>query len=151
MPPRKKVAGSRQQAAEPVVFDLSQFVEAKHYVWREIEREDQEPLRVKLQDLSIRQTNEIPWGISVPMKEAFEAVASYVVEWNFEAVDISTGALVPVPPPAEVGWEVFDLLPNTVAGNIVNWLKIPFYMKSEAEKKSSTPSSNTTDPPKSQS
>jgi len=127
------------------------FQEPKHYVWREIEREGQEPLRVKMQDLSIRQTNAIPWGLSVPLRDAFEAVAPYVVEWNFEAVNMDTGELVPVPPPAEVGWEVFELLPNPVAGAIVNWLKIPFYMKTEAEKKSPNESTSTTEPPNSES
>lgn len=144
MPPRKQTA----PAPEPVVFDLSMFQEPKHYVWREIEREGQEPLRVKMQDLSIRQTNAIPWGLSVPLRDAFEAVAPYVVEWNFEAVNLETGETVSVPPPAEVGWEVFELLPNPVAGAIVNWLKIPFYMKTEAEKKASSGSTSTTDPPK---
>lgn len=141
MAPRKKAAESAP------VFSLDQYREAAHYVWREIERDDGDPLRVRLVDLSIRQTNEIPWGIQTPMKDAFAAVAPYVVEWSLEAVNLETGETVPVPPPAEVGPEVFELLPNIVAGNIVNWLKIPFFMKAEFEKKESTPSPSTTESP----
>lgn len=138
MPPRKK------QDTAPV-FDLSMFQEPKVYVWREIEREGQDPLRVKMQDLSIRQTNAIPWGVAVPLRECFEAIAPYVTEWNFEAVNTETGELIPVPPPSQVGWEVFEMLPNSVGSDIINWLKVPHYMKLESEKKSSTASSNTTE------
>lgn len=130
MAPRKK------KSEDTPVFDLSQFREERRYVWREIEREGGEPLRVKLQDLSIRQTNEIPWSLNTPLRDSLQAVAQYVAEWNFTAENLETGEVVPVPPPAEAGWEVFELLPNSASGDIVNWLKIPHYMKAEEAKKS---------------
>lgn len=145
MPTRNKPAATSDTTAP--VFDISRFREAKNYVWREIERDEQSPLRVKLQDLSIRQTNEIPWGIKVPLKDSMEVCAQYVVEWDLEAEDITTGQMVPVPPPAEAGWEVFELVQNQVASDIINWLKIPHYMKAQEEKKSSTLSSSTSEPP----
>lgn len=146
MPPRKQPA----KAAEPIPFDLSRFQEVPEYVERVIERgEGKRPLKVTLVDLSIRQTNKIRWGLSVPLRESFEDIASFVVAWDLRQKDTATGELVDVPPPAEVGWEVFELLPNEVGSDIVNWLKVPFYMKSEAAKKASSGSERTTDPPKS--
>lgn len=133
-------------AAAPA-FDLSLFREAKHYVWREIEREEQEPLRVKLQDLSIRQTNAIPWATGMALRTVFEHIAPYVVAWDFEAVNIETGETVAVPPPAEAGPDVFELLPNTVGTEIVMWLRTPWVMTVNA-KKALKPSTSTTDPPK---
>ncbi len=141
MPPRKK--------ADPVapVFDLSQFREAPHYVWREIDREDGEPIRVKLLDLSIRQTNAIPWAGSTPMREIFGHIAPYVAEWDFKAENIETGELVDVPPPSVLGGEVFELLPSAAGTAIAMWLKTPWAMRAADTKKASTPSTSTTEPP----
>lgn len=137
----------KKAKTEAMAFDLSQYREAKHYVWREIDREDQEPLRVKLLDLSIRQTNAIPWAGSMLLREIFDHIAPYVVEWNFQAEDIETGETVDVPPPAVLGGEVFELLPNPVGTAIAMWLKTPWAMKAADAKKASTPSTSTTDPP----
>lgn len=134
----------RKKAAEPApVFDISQFREEKRYVWRDIETEREKPLRVKVEDLSIRQTNDIPWGLKVPLAEAFAAIPEYIVEWTLEAENLSTGEVVPVPPPAEVGWEVLELLTNDEGSSVVNWLKVPQYMKAAAEKKSQSESDST--------
>lgn len=135
----------KRKSDDAVVFDISQFREETRYVWRDIEREAASPLRVKLRDLSIRQTNEIPWGLNVTLQESFKAIAQYVVEWSLEAENIETGDTVSVPPPAVAGWEVFELIGNTEASHIINWLKIPHYMKAEAEKKLQKPSKNTTE------
>ena len=141
----------KKAKSEAPAFDLSQYREPKHYVEREIEREGQEPLRVTLQDLSIRQTNAIPWSARLPLKDVFEHIAPYVVSWNFEAENIETGELVPVPPPAEVGWEVLEFLPNPVGTSIALWLKTPWAMKAADEKKASSGSPTTTEPPPEQS
>lgn len=37
-----------------------------------------------------------------------EAIAPYVVDWNAEAIDLTTGDPVPVPPPAEIGVKAFQ-------------------------------------------
>lgn len=149
--PAKKTAVAATKATTPV-FDISQFREQKRYVTREIDREGTKPLTVKLEDLSIRQTNEIPWGMKVPLKESMEVCAQYVAEWDLEAENIATGDLMSVPPPSEAGWEVFELVENSVAVAIINWLKIPHYMKAQAEKpeaeegkKSSTASTSTSE------
>jgi|SRR5690606_9311585 len=133
-----------------MVFDISQFRAPKSYVWREIEREGEgrEPLRVKLEDLTIQQSKELPWGMQVPLKQSYEAAAQYVVEWSLKAENIATGDVVPVPPPAEAGWEVFELLTNAEASAVINWLKVPQLMKAEEEKKSSEPSTTTSRRPK---
>ncbi len=149
MPARKKPVETPAAFDAVPEFDLALFRESAHYVIRDIPREDDEPLRVRVRDLSIRQTNAIPWGVNVPLRESFEHVAQYVVEWNLCAENVETGETVAVPPPAVVGWEVFELLPNSVGSDLVNWLKVPFFMKAEAEKKALTPSTSTTDPPKS--
>lgn len=148
MPAKKTaVAATKANKATTPVFDISQFREQKRYVTREIAREGTKPLTVKLEDLSIRQTNEIPWGMKVPLKDSMEACAQYVVEWDLEAENLETGEMVPIPPPAEAGWVVFELLENKAASDIINWFKIPQYMKAELEKKSSTESSSTTGNP----
>lgn len=139
MAPRKK------KVAEQPVFDLSQYREQRRYVWREIEREDGPALRVKLEDLSIRQTNGVPWGMDISLKASMEGVAPYVVEWNLTAENLATGEVVPVPAPAEAGWQVFELISNREAGDIINWLKIPHFMKAEEIKKSQAASSSTTE------
>lgn len=140
MPPRK-------HAAAPV-FDIARYREAPHYVWREVEWPDRDrPLRVQVQDLSIRQHRAIPVGTDVTLADQYAAIASYVVGWDFEAVDLTTGETVQVPPPAEAGPEVFELLPDTVAIGVLLWMYNPSYMRGVAAKKASMPSETTTDPP----
>lgn len=131
MPTKKK--------AEPEPFDLSSLRRATRYVWREVEREDDIPLRVKLRDLSMGETNAIPLTLKTPLTEALEHIAPYVVEWSLTAERTDTGEIVDVPPPAEVGAEVFDLLKTEEAGAILSWLKFPQQMRSADEKKESTP------------
>ena len=138
MPPKKK-------AAAPV-FDLSRLQRAPHYIWREIEREGREPLRVKLRDLSIRETNEIPIGSSVKMSDVYPILAPYVVEWTLEALNTETGETIPVPPPAAAGWEVFELLNDEEGAAVLTWLKYPQAMKGLAQKKAQNSSTTTPTP-----
>ncbi len=157
MPPRKSVtttdgrpraAANKRLADAPAVFDIAQYREVPHYVWRDVEWPDRDrPLRVQVQDLSIRQHRAIPAGKGVLLADQYPAIAPYVVAWDFEAVSLETGETVPVPPPAEAGWEVFELLPDAVAIGVMLWIYNPSYMRGIAAKKASTPSESTTDPP----
>jgi len=130
---------------EPKPFDFTSLRRVPRYIWREIEREgdDVAPLRFKVLDLSTRETNDIPLTLKTPLKEALEHIAQYIVEWDFTAVNIETGETVPVPPPAEVGAEVFELLTVEEAGAILSWLKFPQQMRTADQKKASTKSGNT--------
>lgn len=145
----KKPAKNQEPTATPSaaiaapVFDISQFRAPQNYVWRKVEREGEDegeprqPIWVYLLDLSIQQTNDLPWGLDVALRESMEVAAQHVAKWDFEAEDVKTGKMVPVPPPSVAGWEVFELLTNSEASAIINWLKVPHYMKSEAGKRTS--------------
>lgn len=141
MAPRKK------KSEDTPVFDLSQFREQRRYVWREIEREGGEPLRVKLLRLTLREVEDIPYTATTPMRDVYAAIAPFVVEWNFTAENLETGEVVPVPPPAEVGGEVFELMENVVGNEIAQWLKLPRFMERDEQKKALASSENGEPPP----
>lgn len=141
MAPRKK------KVEEAPVFDLTQFREERRYVWREIPREDGEPLRVKVLRLTLREVEDIPYSPTTPMRDVYAAIAPYVVEWNFTAENLTTGEVVPVPPPAEVGGEVFELMENIIGNEIAQWLKLPRFMERDEAKKASASSENGEPPP----
>ena len=143
MAPRKKSA----KAASAEVFDLSQFREEKRYVWREIEREGGEPLRVKLLRLTLREVEDIPYTTTTAMRDVYKAIAPYVAEWDFTAENLETGEVVPIPPPAEVGGDVFELMENTVGNEIAQWLKLPRFMERDELKKALASSENGEPPP----
>lgn len=126
-------APKKSTKAEP--FDLMSLRGAKRYVWREIEREDDAPLRVKLLDLNIRESKEISFGMRTPLEDAYKASAPFVVEWDFRAENQNTGDMIDVPPPAEIGWEAFELLDQSTASLVVSWLKAPAAMQLNDEKK----------------
>jgi hypothetical protein len=140
-----------RKAASAPVFDISKFREPAHHITRSIDwgDEGQAPLSVTLQDLSIRQTNELAAAVAseTPMGEVYKLIAPYVTGWDFQAENLDTGEMVAVPPPAEAGPAVFELLPNAVGMTIYLWLKSPWLMKAADSKKVSTPSTSTTDPP----
>jgi hypothetical protein len=116
------------------IFDISRVAPEARYHWREIEREDRDPLRVKVLDLNIAQTEAIPYGMNVPLKDAFVAIAPYVVEWDLRLVDKESGDTVDVPPPAEYGPEVLDLLDTAAGIRLVSWLKAPHVMQAAQER-----------------
>lgn len=134
--------------AEPPTFVLSAVEREPDYVWRELDREGKPPIRVKVRDLSIAQTNQIPIDAKTKLSEAFKIIAPWVVEWDFTAFDTNSGQTVPVPPPAEYGWEVLELLDAAEAGDLISWLKWPHQMKGMQEKKRSATSTTTPTPPK---
>jgi hypothetical protein len=135
MPTKKKAAS---------IFDISRVAPEARYHWREIEREDRDPLRVKCLDLNIAQTEAIPYGMRTPMKDAFAVIWPYVVEWDLRMVNKETGEVVDVPPPADLGPEqgpeVFTLLDSATGSTLVTWLKAPHVMQAsldaEAKKES---------------
>lgn len=140
---------TKPKAKAPAIFDMSNLaqyqVEARYH-WREIEREDREPLNIKVLDLSTSQTNSIPYGMKIPLVDAYEAIAPYVVEWDLKAVNTATGETVDVPPPAEVGPGVLGLLDSTTGALVVTWLKAPHVLRSSEEKKGLSPSDSTPAP-----
>lgn len=135
------------QKVQAPTFDLAQYRAERRYVWREIEREDDEPLKVKLLRLNIRESDGIPFKADVQMAEIHEAIAPFVVEWNFRAENVETHEVVDVPPPAVVGGEVFQLMENGIGVQIATWLKMPRLMEREGEKKDLTSSESMESPP----
>lgn len=126
----------KQDAATPSLADLldpSKFRPVPHYTWREVERGDEDPLRIRVQVLSMRQADAIPWTTETPMADIYEAIAPHVVDWDLHAENIDTGELVAVPSPAQLGPEVFELLPNSVGTTIALWLKFPSGMARAAQ------------------
>lgn len=78
-----------------------------------------EPLRVTVQsNLSFAELDAIPYGAGTPYVDVFKAIAPYVTAWNVQRVVHETGQLEDVPPPAEVGWEILQVLDHLEA----NWL-----------------------------
>lgn len=67
------------KASTPKPFDISRFRMEKTYVWREIERDQEEPLRVRVLVLDGREVNAIPWGADTTLQEMFEGVAPSVM------------------------------------------------------------------------
>lgn len=117
------------------VFDASQFARPRHTITRELEREGRAPIRVEVLDLSVAETNAIEYKPTAPVKQIQEQIAPYVVGWDFRATNKVTGELVDVPPPAEAGWEVLDLLNSSELGDLISWLKWPHQMEQLTEKK----------------
>lgn len=142
---KKSTKASEHTAPEP--FDLSQLRAPRRYVWREIEREEDDPIRVKLLRLDMREAESIPYSKETPIKELHAAIAPFVAEWNFTAENQHTGEMIDVPPPAEIGGEVFELLDSSIGVEIATWLKLPNVMAQASEKKASTPSVTTDTPP----
>jgi hypothetical protein len=136
------------------IFDIASLREVKHYFWREVDRgEDRPPLKVKLLDLNIREAEAIPSGIRTPLRDAMQAMADYVVEWDLQAEDTRTGKVVPVPAPGsaeakqnygEDAWQLFEVLDDGTVSLILVWLKNPSYM--EAKEKNSKASASMASP-----
>ena len=94
--------------------------------------EGQEPFTVTVRtNLSFAELDAIPYGKGTPYVEVFKAIAPYVTAWNVQRVVQETGALEAVPPPAEAGWEILQVLDHIEA----NWLmdKVKFGYLAVAE------------------
>lgn len=75
-------------------------------------------------DLTFAQINAIPFGGDVVWRNAWEAIAPYVIDWNAEGLDVETGDYAPLPPPAQAGPEVFEQTPKAVTTWLVLELKM---------------------------
>ena len=114
-------------------FDLSQVQRPRRTVTREIDYGI--PFTVDVIDLSTGETNAIEYKASDPVEKVYKAIAPYIVGWTFKAENKKTGELIDVPPPAEAGWEVLDLLNSSEAGDLISWVKWPHNMEQMTEKK----------------
>lgn len=134
-------------------FDISRFRDIRRYVWREIERKDADAVNVKLLRLTMAEVDALTFVPTAPMADIHRQIAPYVVEWDFRAENLDTGEVISVPPPAEVGPEIFELMVDPIGMEIFLWLKTPHLMlrdQDDAKKASSSsesggePSSNST-------
>lgn len=81
--------------------------------------EGAEPFTVTVQsNLSFAELDAIPYGAGTPYIEVFKAISPYVTAWNVEREVLETGQREAVPPPAEAGWEILQVLDHIEA----NWL-----------------------------
>jgi hypothetical protein len=134
--PKKKAA---VEAVTPVV-DVSRYQRPARYRWFEYSEmpgleEGQEPLRVKLRsNLSFMELDQIPFSAGVSYTELFQAIAPYVVEWNVQRTVIETGEMEAVPPPAEAGWEVLQVLDHIEANWVAEQVKYGYLATAEDAK-----------------
>lgn len=136
--PADTTANGETERPKPVIS----LREAKRYVWRTVDRmEDRGILKFKVLDLNVLESEEIPTGIRVPLRDAAKKIAPYIVEWDLVAEDLTTGKEVPVPVPnasdpeatriAGAGneWELLFILDDYTVNRIIMWLKNPAFMK----------------------
>ncbi len=106
---------------------------------------------MKLLRLTMQEVGELVFGPTTPMKDVHASIAPYVVEWDFKAENLLTGELIDVPPPAEIGGEVFEIMEGPIGTMIVLWLKSPQFMERGDDEKKDSSSSEPTEPPSSES
>lgn len=158
--PRRKTTA---KAETPLTLDSLR--EKKRYVWRKVDRlDDRGILRFKALDLNVRESEAIPVTTRTPLREAAQAIAPYIAEWDLVAEDQNTGEEVPVPVPnasdpqatAIAGegneWELLFVLDDYTVNRLIMWFKNPAFMKlqekesedeaTKGEGKSSTPSAS---------
>jgi hypothetical protein len=97
------------------------------------------------------EAQELTFPAKTPMAEVHAAIAPYVVDWSFRAEDLTTGELVNVPPPAEIGGEVFEIMEDDVDVTVLLWLKTPQRMLKASDAKKASSSSRDGDEPSSSS
>jgi hypothetical protein len=94
--------------------------------------EGQEPLRITVQsNLSFGQLDAIPYGKGTPYVDVFHAIAPYITAWNVEREVLETGQMEAVPPPAEAGWEVLQVLDHTEAHWVMDKVKFGYLAVAE--------------------
>lgn len=83
-----------------------------------------EPLTVKVRaNLSFDEIDAIPFGAGTPYADVFQAIAPHVVTWNVIREVLETGQMEAVPPPAEAGWEVLQVLDHLEANWVLDKVK----------------------------
>lgn len=84
-------------------------------------------------NLTYGEIDAIPYSRNALLQEAWEAMAPHVVAWNVSTIDPDTGEPVPVPPPAEGGWEVFSHLDAVETTWLLQLLKFAHLVPEEGE------------------
>lgn len=121
------------KAKAPV--DFTTLHRARTYEWHEMEREGQEPLRAKFQNLTLKESDALPIKAGVSMEEGLNLAAPFVAEWNLTA-ETEGGEVVNVPPPSEAGGAVIhSLMTFEEASWLYNQLKFGHVLKLTKEKK----------------
>ncbi len=138
----------RKSTTTAPVFNIDEYRVARHYDEREIEMAGGETLHVTLLHLTTREAKGIPFTTKTKLQDAYEAAAPYITGWDLQAENLKTGASIDVPPPAEAGWEVLEMLDDATGSLVVLWLKNPAAMQlnSKVGKTDSTPSERTDAP-----
>ena len=93
------------------------------YEWYEMDRaegdEESTPLRVKVQQLTPREMQQVPAGDAL-IKDVLQECAHFIVAWNLTATN-QEGEELPVPPPAELN-NVADVVENLLTHKEMTWL-----------------------------
>lgn len=105
--------------------EIPGFLFASEWVWIDCDwdglkpRDGAQPLRAEFSTaLTVRQAMSLPnpFAAGVTIQEISDAVSPHIRAWNVTAVNLKTGAVEPVPPPAEIGIEAFkDTRPAVAA------------------------------------
>lgn len=108
--------------------------------------EDFTPLEVTIRvNLTFGELDDIPNTPTTTFREIFDVIAPYVIAWNVERENLEAGEMVPVPPPAEGGPDMFKVLDHLE----IAWLILKVrtgHLGGEDQKKDSTPSEPTPEP-----
>jgi hypothetical protein len=105
-------------------------------------------------NLTFDQINAIPKGFNATHQQVWEEIAPYITGWNLTALNIESGEVEPVPPPAEAGPDVFRALDSELSAWLISWMRTihvggPGAVADQAEsarKKGLTPSVATPEP-----
>lgn len=107
--------------------------------------EGAEPFRATIvTSLTFAEVDAIPLE-DARWKDIFKAIAPYVLAWNAMARNVETGEYEPVPPPAEAGPDVFQLVPPDVTVFLAVKLKTAHLGDKDERPKESAPSDDTPD------
>ena len=126
-PQIEAVAGLTEQLANLSAL-LNGFVPRRRYrkvtcTWLTAEEGYDDLWALLVCSLTPDEVDGIPVGDGVTLLETWRAVAPYVKEWNCQALDSTTGALVAVPPPAEIGADAFRAVDSVIGPWIAVTLK----------------------------
>lgn len=102
-------------------------------------------------NLSYAELDAIPFGREVTTQEAWQALAPYITGWNIGTLDPDTGEPVPVPPPAEAGWEVCRHLDALETAWLLNTIKFAYLATPKGEEERSKSSAESVSTPKTES
>lgn len=122
---------------EKPVIDVSRYARPLRY--REFTYSDmpgleegQTPLTIKARsNLSFDEIDAIPFRTGVPYSDLFQSIAPHIVGWNVRRTVLETGIDEDVPPPAEAGWEVLQVLDHIEANWVAEQVKFGYLATAE--------------------